>query len=97
MNTEPTRVLKRPIITEKTTRLKEIKNRVVFAVDREATKPAIKEAVEKAFKVKVMDVHTMIVRGKIKKMGRFMGKRSNWKKAIVTLKEGDKIDLFEGV
>lgn len=94
---EPSKVLKRPIVTEKTTQMKTIKNMVVFEVDREATKPLVKEAVERAFKVKVEDVRTMIVRGKFKKMGRFEGKRSNWKKAIVTLKEGEKIELFEGV
>ena len=90
-------ILKKPLLTEKSTRLKESFNQVSFEVAYGANKDAIKKAVESAFKVKVDNVCTMIVRGKVKTVGRYQGKRSNWKKAIVTLASGDKIDLFEGV
>lgn len=90
-------ILKRPLVTEKTTLLKEANNQVCFEVALDANKHAIKQAVENAFKVKVEDVSTMIVRGKMKTVGRYRGKRRNWKKAIVSLSEGSKIDLFEGV
>ncbi|HPN89098.1 MAG TPA: 50S ribosomal protein L23, partial [Candidatus Omnitrophota bacterium] len=68
-----------------------------FQVDPRATKPEIRVAVEKLFSVGVVDVNTMIVRGKEGRVGRRAGKRPNWKKAIVTLREGDKIEFFEGV
>ncbi len=90
-------ILRRPVITEKSTQLREDANTVVFEVDPKATKPEIKGAVEKIFSVKVKDVRTVIVRGKQARVGRFVGRRKNWKKAYVTLHEGEHIELFEGV
>ncbi len=90
-------VIKRPLITEKSTLLKGAANTVLFAVDSGANKKEVKDAVEKSFKVKVVDVRTMNVAGKTKRRGRTIGLRPGWKKAIVTLKEGDKIEFFEGV
>lgn len=97
MTAELLRIIKRPVVTEKSTLLKEASNQVVFEVDRRASKPAIKRAIEKAFNVKVENVNTLVVRGKVKTMGRNTGKRPNWKKAIVTLKAGDAIEMAEGV
>ena len=93
----PSDVLKRPLITEKATLLKGISNAVSFEVDPRAKKKQIREAVEKLFKVKVVDVRTMNVAGKVKRRGRTVGLRPGWKKAVVTLKAGDKIEFFEGV
>jgi large subunit ribosomal protein L23 len=93
----PSDVLKRPLITEKATLLKSTTNSVSFEVDRRAKKKQIQEAVEKLFKVKVTDVRTMNVSGKVKRRGRTVGLRPGWKKAIVTLKAGEKIEFFEGV
>lgn len=90
-------VLKKPLITEKGNLMKDELNQITFEVDRKANKIEIKEAVEKIFKVHVVKVHTINLRGKMKRLGRSQGKKPNWKKAIVTLKEGDNIDLFEGV
>lgn len=90
-------VLKRPLITEKATLLKSTANAVSFEVDRRAKKKQIQEAVEKLFKVKVVDVRTMNVSGKVKRRGRTVGLRPGWKKAVVTLKPGEKIEFFEGV
>ena len=87
-------VLVRPLITEKSTRLLEL-GQYSFEVHREANKIQIREAVQKAFKVTVTDVRTLIFRGKDRRMGRSYAKRPNWKKAIVTLKAGDKIDFFD--
>ncbi|HBO69084.1 MAG TPA: 50S ribosomal protein L23 [Deltaproteobacteria bacterium] len=92
-----TEILKRPLITEKATLMKEIVNAVSFAVDSRANKKQIQEAVEKLFKVKVVDVKTMNVPGKTKRRGRTVGRRPGWKKAVVVLKPGDKIEFFEGV
>lgn len=92
-----TQVLLRPIITEKTTMLGEAKNKYAFEVARTSTKPEIRQAVEKYFGVKVLDIKTARVKGKPKRMGRFEGKRADWKKAIVTLAAEDKIDLFDVV
>jgi large subunit ribosomal protein L23 len=89
-------VLKGPILTEKSTTQKETANKVAFEVDRRANKIEIKQAVEKIFKVKVTDVHTMIVRGKVKRYKNLLGKRSDWKKAVVTLKPGEKVPFLEG-
>ena len=92
-------VLRRPIVTEKSTMLAG-HGKYVFEVSRHANKPQIKEAVEKAFSVTVMDVNTLIVRGRRKKnrAGRpAAGAVPTWKKAMVTLKAGDQITLFEGV
>ncbi len=89
-------VLKRPILlTEKATRLREGDNKVVFEVALEANKAQIRSAVEELFSVRVTDVNTMVQRGKRKRMGRRVGPRPNWKKAIVTLREGDEIQFFD--
>ena len=90
-------VIKKPLITEKATQLKGTSNAVLFAVDTRANKKEVREAVEKMFQVKVVEVRTMIVPGKVKRRGRTVGLRPGWKKAVVTLKEGDKIEFFEGV
>jgi len=84
--------IRRILQTERSSALM-AQNKYVFEVDRHADKPRIKRAVEEMFKVSVDDVRTMNVRGKIKTMGRFSGKRPDWKKAVVTLAEGSKIDL----
>ena len=94
---EPSAIIRRPIIlTEKGMRLREEESKVLFEVARGANKIEIARAVERAFKVTVEQVNTMNVRGHVRKMGRRSGKLSNWKKAIVTLKKGDKIEIFEG-
>lgn len=90
-------VLKRPLVTEKGTLLRELSNVVVFEVDRTATKAEVRTAVEKIFSVTVEGVRTAIVRGKNARVGKFAGRKRNWKKAYVTLKEGDRIEFFEGV
>jgi len=89
-------VIRRPIITEKNTILVE-QNKYTFEVDQKANKPLIRQAVEKAFKVEVSSVNVIHVPGKMRRAGRQRGMTKPWKKAIVTLKEGHKIDLFEGV
>jgi large subunit ribosomal protein L23 len=94
---KPTEILKRPLITEKATFQKGEGNAVSFEVEGKANKKQIREAVEKLFKVKVEDVRTMNVAGKVKRRGRTVGLRPGWKKAVVTLKEGEKIEFFEGV
>ena len=87
-----------PVITEKSTRLKEKHGDLVFRVDRAANKVEIRRAVEKLFSVKVASVRTENVRGKVKRMGRYAGRRSDWKKAYITLKPGEKtIEYFEAV
>ena len=91
----PYNVIVRPILTERSTILKEKQNQYVFEVRSEATKPDIRHAVEEIFKVKVLSVRTMNVTGKFRRLGRYMGQRPDWKKAIVTLGEGQKIDLVE--
>ncbi len=90
-------VLRGPLLTEKGTILKETNNQVLFRVASDVNKIEIKRAVEEIFKVKVDNVRTMTCKGKKKRMGRYEGKRSDWKKAIVTLKEGEKLDFIEGV
>lgn len=84
-------------MTEKVTGLQDSLNQYGFVVDARANKIQIKEAVESRFKVKVEKVRTMKVRGKIKRLGRFSGRQPDWKKAIVSLAKGDKINLVEGV
>lgn len=88
-------VIKKPLITEKTTVEKDTKNVVAFVVNRDANKIEIKESVEKLFKVEVDAVKTVNIAGKVKRAGKHVGKRSNWKKAYVTLKKGSDIDFFE--
>jgi large subunit ribosomal protein L23 len=87
-------IIKKPLITEKTTAQREEAEVVAFEVARDANKIEIKQAVEKAFQVKVAKVNTVLVAGKVKRVGRQFGKRSNFKKAYVTLAEGSKIDFF---
>ena len=90
-------IVLRPLITEKGSRLKTVSNQYLFQVDREANKIQIKKAVEEIWNVRVTDVRTIHMRGKKKRMGRFEGRRPDWKKAVVTLKQGETIELFEGV
>ncbi len=94
---DPHKLLLSHVTTERTTRLLEDNNEYVFKVARVANKFQIKGAVEKAFKVKVDSVRTMVVQGKLKRMGRNEGKRPTWKKAIVRLKSGESISIFENV
>jgi len=89
-------IIRRPLITEKTTRQKEADNQYAFEVDRRANKIEIKRAVEQLFRVKVKQVNVSRVHGKVKRLGKNVGKRSDWKKALVSLKEGQRIDFFEG-
>jgi len=86
-------IIKKPLITEKSSLLREVGNTVAFEVALDSNKIEIKQAVEKAFKVKVKDVRTMVVAGKVKRVGKNFGKRSNVKKAYITLAEGS-IDFF---
>jgi large subunit ribosomal protein L23 len=88
-------VIQKPLITEKSTVEKDSRGIVAFQVHRDANKLEIKEAVEKLFKIKVVDVNTINVAGKAKRFGKHFGKRSNWKKAYVTLKQGSSVDFFE--
>lgn len=103
-------VIKRPLLTEKSSRLREAGGRaiapaegepysqkVVFEVARDANKDEVKNAVQQLFKVSVTHVRTLVVRGKEKRVGRFSGRRPAWKKAFVTLKHGESIEFFEGV
>ena len=88
-------VIKKPHVTEKTSLGSDVTNTVAIIVDRDANKIEIKQAVEALFKVKVANVRTVNVSGKVKRFGRNFGKRSNWKKAYVSLHEGQSIDFFE--
>ena len=92
----PYDIIKTPLITEKSTILKEKENKYAFLVNSRANKDEIKRAVEEIFKVKVIRVNTSYLRGKIKRVGRYSGKTPDMKKAILTLKEGEKIEIFEG-
>ncbi len=87
-------IIIRPLITEKNTNLMEL-NKYSFEVARDANKPQIKRAIETIFNVSVLKVHTMNVRGKKRRRGREFGYTRDWKKAVVTLAAGDRIDLFE--
>jgi large subunit ribosomal protein L23 len=90
-------IVRKALITEKGTVLRELRNQYFFEVARDANKIEIKRAVESIFNVKVKAVQTMQIRGKIKRQGRFAGKRSDWKKAVVTLQPDQKIELFEQI
>lgn len=90
-------ILKRPLITEKSTIQKELKNQLTFEVNRKANKVEIRRAVEKVFNVTVLEVRTIQVKGKTKRFGRIPGKRRDWKKAVVTLAPGEHVEFFEGV
>ena len=93
----PHDIVIRPLITEKTSIQKEVNNQITFEVDRRANRVEIKKAIENIFSVNVVGVRTMQVKGKTKQRGRIVGKRRDWKKAIVTLMPGERIDFFEGV
>ncbi|GAB6907144.1 50S ribosomal subunit protein L23 [Desulfosarcina cetonica] len=93
----PYDIIKRPVITEKTNIQKEESNQFSFEVDKRANRVEIARAIEKIFSVKVAKTRTVNVKGKIKRRGRILGKRKDWKKAIVTLMPGERIDFFEGV
>jgi large subunit ribosomal protein L23 len=86
-----------PHVTEKSTAIREASNRYTFRVHRNATKHEIARAVEEIFNVSVTAVHTMNMLGKEKRLGRNLGRRSSWKKAVVTLAEGQRVEFFEGV
>jgi large subunit ribosomal protein L23 len=92
----PYDIVKRPLITEKTSIQKEDYNQMSFEVDRKANRVEIKRAIENIFNVNVAAVRTMQVKGKTKQRGRIVGKRRNWKKAVVKLMPGERIDFFEG-
>ncbi|MCE5243729.1 MAG: 50S ribosomal protein L23 [Syntrophobacteraceae bacterium] len=97
MNEKSYHILKRPLVTEKSNIQKEERNKISFEVDRRANKIEIKDAVEKIFKVDVLEVATMSVKGKRKRVGRHFTKQSDWKKAVVTIKAGQRVEFFEGV
>ena len=89
-------IIIKPMVTEKTTTARELSNQYAFRVVANATKRQIAEAVEEIFEVKVVKVRTIRMEGKLKRLGRNLGRRPSWKKAIVTLAEGDSVDFFEG-
>jgi large subunit ribosomal protein L23 len=93
----PRKIIRKPLVSEKSTNMRVNENKYVFRVDQEANKLEIKKAVEDLFKVKVEDVTTMRMYGKPKRLGRFEGRRADWKKAVVKLKKGETIELFEAV
>jgi len=94
---QPEDIVKRPLfLTEKGNTLREEDNKYLFEVDLRANKIQIKQAVEALFQVNVRDVHTLIVRGRMRRMGRGYAKTRNWKKAIVKVADGETIDVFEG-
>jgi large subunit ribosomal protein L23 len=88
-------VLIQPLLTEKITGLREKTNTVGFIVHPDANRVQIKQAVESLLKVKVEKVNVLNIRGKVKRLGRFSGRRSDWKKAFVTLKKGEKLEMYE--
>lgn len=90
-------IIIRPLITEKTNIQKELNNQVTFEVDRRANRIEIQRAIEGIFNVKITAVRTQQIKGKMVRRGRTLGKRRDWKKAIVTLMPGERIDFFEGV
>jgi large subunit ribosomal protein L23 len=90
-------IIIRPLLTEKATMQTELANSYAFEVGKTATKVEIKEAVQSLFNVQVTQVRTMVVRGKLKRFGRYFGKRPNWKKALVTVAEGDDLNFYTGL
>jgi large subunit ribosomal protein L23 len=94
---DPRAIVRKALITEKGTGLRETQNQYYFEVARDANKLEIQKAIETIFHVKVSDVRTMQVRGKLKRQGKYAGRRSDWKKAIVTLGADQKIELFEQI
>lgn len=97
MSHDPRSIIRKVLITEKGTILRETLRQYFFEVARDANKIEIKRAVESVFQVKVDSVQTMQIRGKVKRQGRWVGRRNDWKKAIVTLKADQKIELFEQI
>lgn len=95
MTMNPHDIILRPLMTEKSTFLREQENKVCFVVRRGVNKKAVHFAIEETLNVKVKKVHVLNMIGKKKRLNRFVGKRADWKKAIVTLEKGEKIDLFE--
>ena len=89
------RIIQRPLLTEKTTRMQDAGNQYVFAVEPSANKHEIADAVRKLFGVEVKSVRTQSHMGKVRRMGRFAGRRPDWKKAIVTLAEGESIEIYD--
>ncbi len=94
---DPRAIVRRALITEKGTVLRETRNQYLFEVQRDANKIEIKQAVERIFNVKVATVRTQQIHGKVRRQGRYVGRRNDWKKAIVTLKPDQKIELFEQI
>ena len=94
---DPRSIVRKALITEKGTALRELRNQYHFEVARDANKIEIRHAIETIFSVKVDQVRTMQMRGKVKRQGRYLGKRSDWKKAIITLQPEQKIELFEQI
>ena len=94
---DPRSIVRKALITEKGTALRELRNQYHFEVARDANKIEIRHAIETIFSVKVDQVRTMQMRGKVKRQGRYLGKRSDWKKAVVTLLPEQKIELFEQI
>ena len=90
-------IIKRPIVSEKSTMQKEVSNQLSFEVDKKANRIEIKKAIQSLFSVQVDAVRTLQIKGKYKQRGRIIGKRRDWKKAIVTLKPGERIEFFEGI
>ncbi|MBW2599001.1 MAG: 50S ribosomal protein L23 [Deltaproteobacteria bacterium] len=90
-------VIKKPLVTEKSTIARDEENKYFFEVDRGATKIDIRNAVEKIFKVKVVNIHTVNVAGKKKRVGKTAGRKRSWKKAVITLAPGSSIEVYEGV
>lgn len=95
--TDPYAIIRRPLVTEKSLAHNAERNKVSFLVDPRANKQEIREAVERIFAVKVVEINTIFVKGKRKRLRTREGKRADQKKAIVTLREGDKIEFFEGL
>ncbi len=96
MTKDPRAIIARPLVTEKNHVLQEAENKYVFEVARDVNKLEIKHAIEEIFDVRVESVRTLRVKGKVKRLGRFEGRRPDWKKAIVKLVDGDVIDLYTG-
>jgi large subunit ribosomal protein L23 len=94
---DPRTIVRKALITEKGTVMREVRHVYTFEVAREANKIEIQRAIESIFRVKVAEVRTMQVRGKEKRMGRFAGRRNDWKKALITLQPDQKIELFEQI
>jgi large subunit ribosomal protein L23 len=91
------RIIRKPLITEKGTKQKEQANQYAFEIDRTANKVMVRSAVEEIFKVKVLNVAVMNMKGKRRRVGKNLGKKADWKKAIVRLAPGEKIEFFEGI